>query len=172
MNKCVLLFTAIVVTMFGCSETEMQTDVTPLPSGEDTRFNIQHMVLGSLVPPEEIPVVTIEIVRQDDEHAWWQLTTAPVPIREDLVVMVRQFGNYFVVIPRHTNKSIEFQEVKGNSTYISIQSSEELVEHIFSDEDDGFQRPPLILTVDGYAIEEDFKFSYYHVGTPYNITIR
>ena len=41
---------------------------------------------SSLIPSDEIPVITIEKTREDDNFFYWQLKADPAPTRADLVV--------------------------------------------------------------------------------------
>lgn len=58
------------------------------PASADFHFQNLPLAGGSLIPPEEIPVVTIEKTREDAEFFYWQLKADPAPIHEDLVVSV------------------------------------------------------------------------------------
>ena len=83
-----ILFSALIFVV-GCGDSVEESDANILEPIEDFRFqNLPIQEGGSLIPPDEIPVITIEKTREDDDFYYWQLKADPVPTREDLVVGV------------------------------------------------------------------------------------
>ena len=79
------LFT-IGLVLCGCTERTEETDTPLLSEDLDPAFQLIGDPKGSLIPPEEVPVVSVEITRQDAETNWWRLTAEPAPKDGDLVV--------------------------------------------------------------------------------------
>lgn len=80
----------------GCGESVEESEATALAPEEDFRFQDLPLVEGgSLISPEEIPVITIEKTREDAENVWWRLKADPVPTQEDLVVGIRLRDSMF-----------------------------------------------------------------------------
>lgn len=79
-----LLFTA------GCGMDNVEESEADILDPVSTDFHFQDFPLagGSLIRPEDVPVVTIEKTREDGEFFYWQLKADPAPIHEDLVVGV------------------------------------------------------------------------------------
>lgn len=129
-----VMFLLCGLVVLGCGDHLEESDADVLEPDEIFRFQELPLVEGgSLIPPEEIPVVTIEKTREDAENIWWRLKTNPAPSREDLVVAVNfpdltlnsrdsnfdleelhkigvgWFGRLLVSIPTFENSSIEMK---------------------------------------------------------------
>lgn len=89
MTLLLILFPMLLLTV-GCGvDSVEESDANILePTSADFHFQDFPLAGGSLIPLEEIPVVSIEKTREDDEFFYWQLKADPVPIHEDLVVGV------------------------------------------------------------------------------------
>lgn len=101
------IFSVALLCSLGCGEQE----TSPLLD-EDVSIRFQELPAledGNLIPQEEIPVISVEMTRQDDEFFWWRLKAEPVPTREDLVVSVYAAGPY-----------LSFYDF--NPTYLSIKA--------------------------------------------------
>lgn len=83
-----LLFTV------GCGVDNVEESDANILDLASTDFHFQNFPLagGSLIPPDEIPVVTIEKTLEDDDFFYWQLKADPAPVHEDLVVGVKNDG--------------------------------------------------------------------------------
>ena len=88
-HMTLLLFSALLFTA-GCSmDTVEESDANILePSAAPLTQNLPVLDNGSLIPPDEIPVITIEKTREDDDFYYWRLKADPAPTRADLVVGV------------------------------------------------------------------------------------
>ena len=165
-------------------------------------FRFQELPLvegGSLIPPEEIPVVTIEKTREDAENIWWRLKAAPAPSREDLVVAVNfpdltlaswdsnfdveelrkvgvaWFGRLLASIPIFENSSIEMK-----SPRLQVDWALEVSHfgHLISNVATRGQFAPLdklpshsFVLNDGYVVPQGFEFPYYLPGTTSSLEI-
>ncbi len=82
-----LLFFPMLLFVVGCGDSLEDSETNILdPNSADPHFQNLPLAGGSLIPLDEIPVITIEKTREDDEFYYWQLKANPVPIHEDLVV--------------------------------------------------------------------------------------
>lgn len=138
---CSLLFSLCLVLIFsGCGNSVEESDANVLEPDADF-FRFQELPIverGSLIPLDEIPVITIEKTREDAENVWWRLKADPVPTREDLVVGVllpdhsagwfaangylfddHGYSPYllYVAIPKFENSSVEMRAPRRASDY-------------------------------------------------------
>ena len=171
----IVALTVCVCTLFGCGESiEAENDALLLEPAWDFQLRELHIDPGSLIRPEDVPVVSIEITRQDAENVWWRLTVNPAPTHEDLVVGVYNHNEERYVIPKHQNHSMEYQQprptefdhtvaVSGTSGMLSTLWYE-LARYINATSDWGAGDLPPFITDDGYAVPHGFKFTYYHTS--------
>ena len=109
------LLTLCGLVLCGCTERTEENDTPLLSEDLDTSFQLIGDPQGSLIPPEEVPVVSVEITRQDAENVWWRLKADPAPKYEDLVVLIMMSkdgvftDNFFVVIPRYKSHSVDLR---------------------------------------------------------------
>ena len=134
---CSLLFSLCVFLIFsGCGDRVEDSDASALGYSEDFRFqDIPIAEGGSLILPDEIPVITIEKTREDAEAVWWRLKTDPTPQREDLVVGVeinrgdidsdewRRLFDWFIDQGHFAGRFVPFS-VKRYMLYIAIPKFE------------------------------------------------
>lgn len=84
-----LLLLPMLLFVVGCGDSVEDSEADILdPTNVDPRFQDLPIAGGSLIPLDEIPVVTIEETRKDDEFYYWQLKADPAPIHEDLVIKI------------------------------------------------------------------------------------
>ena len=87
-----VLFCCSLLAIFGCSDSIEESEANLLSSSEEIRFQgLPVLEGGSLIPPEEVPVITIEKTREDADNVWFRLRADPAPEREDLVVQVNRW---------------------------------------------------------------------------------
>ena len=141
-------------------------------------------IVNSLIPLDEIPVITIEKTREDAENIWWRLKADPAPIHGDLVIGLeypyftnegRRYRTILVAIPKFENTSVEMKSETG--TLWKIITTWRTIAHIIDDWDGEYSidkygafadvnvLPPFQLD-DGYVVPQGFQFSYYLVGEP------
>ncbi len=98
-TSLLILFFALLFTA-GCGDGVEGSEANILKPSEDFRFqNLPIQDGGSLIPLDEVPVITIEKTREDADFYYWQLKADPAPTREDLVVGV-YYGDYsFILVP-------------------------------------------------------------------------
>ena len=98
-TSLLILFFALLFIL-GCGDSVEDSDANILEPNEDFRFqDLPVQDGGSLIPPDEIPVITIQKTREDADFYYWQLKADPVPTRGDLVVGV-SYGDYdFIPVP-------------------------------------------------------------------------
>ena len=111
----IVALTVCVCPLFGCGESiEAENDTDLLEPAWDFQLRELNIDPGSLIRPEDVPVVSIEITRQDAENVWWRLTANPASTHEDLVVGVyyHSDGSHYerYVIPKNQNHSMEYQQ--------------------------------------------------------------
>ena len=118
------LLTLCGLVLCGCTERTEETDTPLLSEDLDTSFQLIGDPQGSLISPEDVPVVSVEITQQDAENVWWRLKAAPAPKDEDLVILAKKARitttstytsytglDYLVVIPKNEEHSAEFRAV-------------------------------------------------------------
>ena len=195
-----LLFSALLFIV-GCGDSVEDSDANILETSAEPRFqNLPVLDNGSLIPPEDVPVITIEKTREDDDFYYWQLKADPAPTREDLVVGVsgapeslnplpfyfRHSDFLYITILQNQNSSAEIQGWRGDSlqiesTWDTIMSMIDAWSEFLDDELGGGRSTfrhhfpavdlPPILTFDGYIIPQGFRFSYYLLGEPHSLEI-
>ena len=85
-TSLLILFSALLLTV-GCGERVEDGDANMLQPSADFHFqNLPILDGGSLIPLDEIPVITIQKTREDADFFYWQLSADPAPTHEDLVV--------------------------------------------------------------------------------------
>lgn len=122
MNPAYLFF-LIILVFLGCGDAlEKDTNLLApeelLASEEPYRFQaLPILEEGSLIPLDEIPVVSVELITEDpaDGFFTWRLKANPVPTREDLVMLVYVSGwdrfEELFVIQKNQNSSKEVQTI-------------------------------------------------------------
>jgi len=115
MSPAYLFFLAILVFL-GCGDA-LEKETNLLASEELYRFQALPILEdGSLIPLDEVPVVSVEIVTDDpaDGFFTWRLKANPVPTREDLVVVVEvkawrgkesRYVDRLIVVRKNQNSS-------------------------------------------------------------------
>lgn len=84
-----LILCFVMPFVISCGESLEETDADILDPSEGFSFQDFPLVEGgSLIPADEIPVITLEKTREDADFYYWRLKADPVPTREDLVVGV------------------------------------------------------------------------------------
>ena len=84
-----LIFFSALIFVIGCGDSVEGSEDNILEPFEDFRFqDLPVQEGGSLLAPDEVPVITIQKTREDAEFYYWQLRATPAPKREDLVVGV------------------------------------------------------------------------------------
>ena len=197
-----LILLSALLFVVGCGDGVEDSEANILEPNEDFRFqNLPVLDNGSLIPPEEVPVITIEKTREDAHFYYWQLRATPAPTHEDLVVGVSgapeslnplpfYFGNrdfLYITILQNQNSSAEIKvprrgySLQIESTWDTIMSMIDAWSEFLDDELGGgrstFQHHfpavdlPPILTFDGYIIPQGFRFSYYLLGEPHSLEI-
>lgn len=88
-----LLLLPMLLLTVACSVDTVEDSDAGILDPTPTDFRFQNLPIidgagGSLIPLDEIPVITIEKTREDDDFFYWQLRADPAPIHEDLVVGV------------------------------------------------------------------------------------
>ena len=88
-----LLLLPVLLLTVACSVDTVEDSDAGILDPTPTDFRFQNLPIidgagGSLIPLDEIPVITIEKTREDDDFGYWQLRADPAPIHEDLVVGV------------------------------------------------------------------------------------
>ena len=69
-----LLFFPMLLFVVGCGDSVEDSEANILdPTNADPHFQNFPLAGGSLIPLDEIPVVTIEKTREEDEFYYWQL---------------------------------------------------------------------------------------------------
>ena len=200
-HMTLLLFSALLFIV-GCGDSVEDSDANILEPNEDFRFqNLPIQDGGSLIPPEDVPVITIEKTREDDNFYCWQLKATPAPTRENLVVGVsgaprelnplpfyfRNSDFLYITILQNQNSSAEIKvsrrgySLQIESTWDTIMSMIDAWSEFLDDEIGGgtarqhhfpaVDLPP-ILTFDGYIIPQGFRFSYYLLGEPHSLSVR
>ena len=100
-----LILLSALIFVVGCGDSVEDSEANILEPNEDFRFqNLPVLDNGSLIPPEEVPVITIEKTREDADFYYWQLRATPAPTREDLVVGVSVSARRLISPPFVTNK--------------------------------------------------------------------
>ena len=91
MRFLLLILLPLLLLTIGCSVDTVEDSDADILEPASTDFHFQDFPLpgGNLIPFDEIPYVTIEKTREDNDFYYWQLKADPVPIHEDLVVGVR-----------------------------------------------------------------------------------
>ena len=195
-----LLFSALLFAV-GCGDSVEDSDANILEPSAEPRFqNLPVLDNGSLIPPEDVPVITIEKTREDADFYYWQLKADPAPTREDLVVGVSggprelnplpfYFSNsdfLYITILQNQNSSTEIKvprreySLQIESTWGTIMSMIDAWSELLDDEIGtltsrqhhfpAVDLPP-IPTFDGYIIPQGFRFSYYLLGEPHSLEI-
>lgn len=116
------LLTLCGLVLCGCTERTEENDTPLLSEDLEPSFQLIGDPRGSLIPPEEVPVVSVEITGQDAENVFWRLKAAPAPKYEDLVVRIkhdypRNYSRFFVVIPKNKTHSAEFQSLRYSEAW-------------------------------------------------------
>ena len=196
-----LILLSALLLLSGCGESVEDSDANILEPNEDFWFqNLPVLDNGSLIPPEDVPVITIEKTREDDDFYYWQLKATPAPTREDLVVGVsgapselnplpfyfRNSDFLYITILQNQNSSTEIKvprreySLQIESTWDTIMSmidawSELLDDEIGTRSSGNHHFPavdlPPLQTFDGYIIPQGFRFSYYLLGEPHSLEI-
>ena len=108
----------------GCGESVEDSEANILDPLEDMRFqDLPVQEGGSLIAPNEVPVITIEKTREDADFYYWQLRATPVPTREDLVVGI-SYGDYrFIPVPfwSSTHKFLYVTILKNQNSSAEIK---------------------------------------------------
>ena len=135
-----VFFCGLLVTL-GCSDRTLENDVDANVLAPSTDIRFQGLPLlegGYLTPGEDIPRVSLQMIREDAETIWCQLIAEPPPTREDLVVGIER-GSYWnefpadvhlsvsqrlslYVIPRHAEKSKEIERWLLNKSHKSVKT--------------------------------------------------
>lgn len=134
-----LILLSGLIFVVGCGDSVEDSDANILEPNEDFRFqNLPIQDGGSLIPPDEIPVITIQKTREDADFYYWQLRATPAPTHEDLVVGVsgapeslHLFPFYFsnrdflyITILQNRNSSAEIKVPRNDSAYsLQIEST-------------------------------------------------
>ena len=124
-----LLLLPMLLFVVGCGDSVEDSEANILdPNSADPHFQNLPLAGGSLIPLDEIPVVTIEKTREDDDFYYWQLKADPVPIHEDMVVGISLYlgqpWHYHKVklknLVDRSGKGLKDQEVTLGSNYNPI----------------------------------------------------
>ena len=180
-----LLFLLCGLVVLGCGDSVEESDADVLGPDEDFRFQELPVAEGgSLIPPDEVPVITIEKTREDAENIWWRLKADPAPSREDLVVFIstfplENFGNWDVVktqgddyyllsILRFKNNSVEMKSLRSQTDESLAVAPYSLMMRIVLVP---VATLPAYQLDDGYVAPQGFQFSYYLPGTSSSLEI-
>lgn len=188
-----VLFLLCGLVVLGCGDSVEESDAGVLEPDGDFRFQDLPVVEGgSLIPPDEVPVIAIEKTREDAENIWWKLKADPVPSQGDLVVALgpnlpddlelwpnRQAAlkeGLLVSILKFENNSVEMKTLRSQTDWrlevYSFFNLEGLIHfrhiHVPSA---GFPRVPSFQLDDGYVVPQWFVFSYYLPGTTFSLEI-
>lgn len=177
-TSLVILLSALIFVV-GCGDSVEDSEANILEPRADFRFqNFPVLEKGSLIPPEEVPVITIEKTRQeDDDLVYWQLKADPVPTREDLVVGVGvgMEGNvdYLLYVPilKFEKTSMEIFTCLWHlieSTELSIVSTAAMIAGMHKN---WSWIPPPRQIENGYVIPQGFLFTYYSRGEPSSLEL-
>ncbi len=137
-------------------------------------------IVNSLIPRDEIPVITIEKTREDAENIWWRLKAAPAPSHGDLVVGLDRedwalsgdaaYSTMYVAILNFENTSMEikYDKAKGSGSreIMRLNTTINYALNRFTDDGIGALDLPPFQLDDGYVVPQGFQFSYYLVGEP------
>lgn len=192
-----LLLLPMLLFMVGCSvDTVEESDANILePSAAPRTQNLPVLDNSSLIPTEEVPVITIEKTREDDDFYYWQLKADPAPTRADLVVGV-EGGNYdwlrdngyifdthrlYVPILKFEKTSTEIpvpipvgfsRDIAVTHPWVMIGGMHEewadVLDGMIFQKQNGLTPAdlPPIRIANGYVIPRGFQFTYYSVGEP------
>ena len=123
-HMTLLLFSALLFIL-GCGDGVESSEANILEPNEDFRFqNLPIQDGSSLIPPDEIPVITIQKTREDADFYYWELRASPAPTRGDLVVGV-SYGDYsFIPVPvwssTHTFLHVAILQNQNSSAEIKV----------------------------------------------------
>ena len=187
-NSAILCLWLCSLVVLGCGDDVEEGDANVLEPGEDLRFQELPVAdeRGSLIPPDEVPVVTIEKTREDAENVWWRLKANPVPARADLVVHVigpttkfprKHSDAIFLSILKFENSSVEWESSRSQEEYTvlinPVRFDYRQVIHSFwdliNDPVPQISKPSVL--DDGYVVPPVFHFHFYRIGEPSELKI-